>query len=165
MCWNEAPWSLDDTLAYGFAAHNGVPCGRCYQIQFDGKGHDGQNNSGVNGKTMIVQVTNIGGIGSDQFDLLIPGGGVGAAGTGACLKQFPGADLGATNGGFRSTCGADKTCIQNKCNAAFSGKTDLMNGCDWFVNWFGMSDNPTFVFKQIACPSAITSRSGLRDPG
>jgi hypothetical protein len=165
MCWNEAPWAVDDTLAYGFAAHNGVPCGRCYQIQFNGGGHDGQNNSALNNKTMIVQVTNIGGIGSDQFDLLIPGGGVGAAGTGACLKQFPGADLGATNGGFRTSCGSDKTCLQNRCNTVFSGKADLLAGCNWYIDWFSAADNPTFVFKQIACPSAITQRSGLGDPG
>ena len=168
MCWNEAPWSLDDTLAYGFAAHNNVPCGRCYQIQFDGKGHEGQNNSSLNGKTMIVQVTNIGNIGSDQFDLLIPGNGVGAGDpdSSACKAQFgSNVDLGAQNGGFRATCGADKTCIMNKCMAAFSGKSDLLNGCDWYVNWFGAADNPTFVSKQIACPSAITQRSGLSDPG
>jgi hypothetical protein len=168
MCWNEAPWPLDDTLAYGFAAHNGVPCGRCYQIQFNGGGHDGQNNSSINGKTLIVQVTNIGGIASDQFDLLIPGGGVGGADpdSSSCKAQFgQNVDLGAQSGGFRTSCGNDKTCIMNKCQAAFSGKSDLITGCDWFVNWFGAADNPTFVFKQIACPSAITQRSGLRDPG
>jgi hypothetical protein len=168
MCWSEAPWSLDGTLAYGFAAHNGVPCGRCYQLQFNGGGHDGQNNSALNSKTMIVQVTNIGGIGSDQFDLLIPGGGVGSADPDAsvCKSQFgSSADLGAQNGGFRTSCGGDATCIRNRCQSVFSGKTDMLNGCNWFVDWFGMADNPTFSFQQISCPAAITQRSGLSDPG
>ena len=36
------------------------------------------SNNSLNGKMMIVQVINNGGVGGDQFDLLIPGGGVGA---------------------------------------------------------------------------------------
>jgi hypothetical protein len=49
--------------------------------------------------------------------------------------------------------------------SVFNGKADIYDGCVWFVNWFAAADNPTFVFKQIACPAAITQRSGLRDPG
>jgi len=166
MCWNEAPWVVDDTLSYGFAAHNGVPCGQCYQLQFTGTaGHGNGSTSGpLNGKTMIVQITNIGGISADQFDLLIPGGGVGAVGPAACMGQFGSADIGPASGGILASCG-DKTCVQTKCQAAFNGKPDLIAGCDWFVNWFNAADNPDFVFKQIACPAAITQRSGLSDPG
>jgi hypothetical protein len=168
MCWNEAPWVLDDTLSYGFAAHNGVPCGRCFQLQFTGTAANGSpaGASALNGKTMIVQVTNIGNISSNQFDLLIPGGGVGAAGAGACQAQFgSSADLGAANGGLLTSCNHDKTCIMQKCQALFSGKADLAAGCDWFLNWFNAADNPDFTFKSIACPAAITQRSGLGDPG
>jgi hypothetical protein len=111
-----------------------------------------------------VQITNIGGISADQFDLLIPGGGVGAVGPAACMGQFGSADIGPASGGILASCG-DKTCVQTKCQAAFSGKPDLLAGCDWFVGWFNAADNPDFVFKQIACPAAITQRSGLSDPG
>ena len=168
MCWNQSPWPLDNTLAYGFAAHNGVPCGRCYQLQFTGTARNGnaQSAAALNGKTMIVQVTNIGGINADQFDLLIPGGGVGAAGPNACRNQFgQSVDLGATNGGFLTSCNRDKACVQTRCQSVFNGKPELLAGCDWFLTWFNGADNPDFIFKQIACPAAITQRSGLSDPG
>ena len=165
MCWSGAPWAADDTLAYGFAAHNGVPCGRCYQLQFSGSSHNGNSASAaaLNGKTMIVQVINIGGIESDQFDLLIPGGGVGQFN--ACSTQWGSSDLGAQYGGFLAGCNGDKTCVQNKCTTVFANKPELLAGCDWFTTWFGAADNPNFTFKQIACPSAVTQRSGLSDPG
>ena len=78
MCWNGAPWQVGPNLSYGFVAASGAnySCGRCYQFQFTGTGHNGGSNS-LNGKMMIVQVINNGGVAQDQFDLLIPGGGVG----------------------------------------------------------------------------------------
>jgi len=30
---------------------------------------------------------------------------------------------------------------------------------------FNAADNPTFTYKQVACPAAITQKSGLSDPG
>ena len=86
-------------------------------------------------------------------------------GTPGVLVDLAETNTGATNGGFRTSCGTDKTCLQNRCNTVFSGKADLLAGCNWFIDWFAASDNPTFVFKQIACPSAITQRSGMGDPG
>jgi len=74
MCYWGAPWSVSDTLSFGFAAYNGVDCGTCFQIQFTGKGQYNDKDPGsvaINGKTMIVQVINIGGIAANQFDLLI----------------------------------------------------------------------------------------------
>jgi hypothetical protein len=166
MCWSGVPWSVSDTLALGFAAASGAnyTCGRCYQIQFNGQGHAGSPGSPqLNGKTMIVQVINNGGVQADQFDILIPGGGVGDFN--ACSTQWGTSDLGAQYGGFLAACNGNKSCVQQKCQSVFAGKPDLMAGCDWFLNWFGAADNPSFVFKQIACPSAITQRSGLSDPG
>jgi len=166
MCWNGAPWALDSTLSYGFVARNGVPCGRCFQIEFPGTSHNGGSNAGTQalaGKTMIVQAINIGGIEASQFDLLIPGGGVGQFN--ACSKQWGGSDLGAQYGGFLTGCNGDKACVQNKCNSIFAGKQELLDGCNWFLTWFNAADNPNVVYKQIACPAAITQRSGLGDPG
>lgn len=166
MCWSGVPWSVSDTLALGFAAASGgnYVCGRCYQIQFNGQGHSGSPASPqLNGKTMIVQVINNGGVQADQFDILIPGGGVGALN--ACNTQWGTSDLGAQYGGFLAGCNGSKSCVQQKCQSVFAGKPDLLAGCDWFLNWFGAADNPSFVFKQIACPAAITQKSGLSDPG
>jgi len=168
MCWSGAPWDVGGQLSYGFAAASGgnYVCGRCYHIQFNGSGHNGTNPgvTAINGKHMIVQVINNGGVAQDQFDLLIPGGGVGALN--ACDDQWgSGIDLGAQYGGWRATCGNNATCIRDKCNAAFNGKPELMAGCEWFIGWFAMADNPNFTYERIACPSAITQRSGLSDPG
>ncbi len=167
MCWSGAPWAVSDKLSYGYAAASGgnYVCGRCYQVQFTGSGHNGNNPGAqsLNGKTMIVQVINNGGVAADQFDLLIPGGGVGLLN--ACSNQWGTSDLGAQYGGFLAGCNGDKNCVKNKCNQIFNGKPELMAGCDWFLNWFNAADNPNFTFKPIACPKAILDHSGLSDPG
>jgi len=163
MCYWGAPWAVSDTLAFGYAAHNGVACGTCFQLDFTGKGHYGANAGAqsLSNKTMIVQVINIGGIESAQFDLLIPGGGVGA--NNACTggpSQWGNVDIGQTNGGILASC-KDKACVTQKCQTAFAGKKQLLDGCAWFTDWFNIADNPEMTFKQIACPSEITQRSGM----
>jgi hypothetical protein len=167
MCWSGAPWSVDNNLSYGFAAGSGAnySCGRCYEIQFTGTGHSSANTGAMSlkGKTMIVQVINNGGVSADQLDLLIPGGGVGALN--ACSRQWGTSDLGAQYGGFLAGCNGDKACVQQKCNSVFAGKPELLAGCNWFLGWYNAADNPNLVYKQIACPAAITQRSGLKDPG
>ncbi len=167
MCWQDSPWSVGDKLSYGFAAASGgnYVCGRCYHLQFSGSSHNGSGTStqALNGKHMIVQVINNGGVAADQFDLLIPGGGVGALN--ACNTQWGTADLGAQYGGFLAGCNGDVNCVKQKCQTVFNGKQDLLDGCNWFLGWFGAADNPNFTFKQIACPSDITNKSGLSDPG
>ncbi|MBN1656625.1 MAG: hypothetical protein JXA30_22830 [Deltaproteobacteria bacterium] len=164
MCWNFSPWAVSDSLSYGYVAASGnnYVCGRCYQLQFTGSGHSGRNAGAesLNGKTMIVQVINNGGVARDQFDLLIPGGGVGAFN--ACSTQWGAFDLGAQYGGFLTACNGDRNCVQQRCQSTFANKPDLMAGCDWFLNWFNLADNPNLMFKQIACPSAITAKSGLQ---
>jgi hypothetical protein len=166
MCWNGAPFQAGPNLSYGFAAASGsnYSCGRCYQLQFTGAGQQGQNNSHLNGKMMIVQIINNGGVGGDQFDLLIPGGGVGQLN--ACGTQSsPGgqwnvtnSDLGATYGGFLAGCNGDKNCVRQKCNTIFANKPDLMAGCDWFLGWFGAADNPKLIAKEITCPNLLKQR-------
>ena len=161
MCWDFAPWSVSDYLSYGFAAFNGANCGTCYELQFTGssQGGDGKSTPPLSGKAMIVQVINTGGLQSNQFDLLIPGGGVGDFN--ACSNQWGSSDLGPAYGGFRSACNGDKTCVQTKCSTLFSGKPMLKAGCDWYTGWFNAADNPALKYQQITCPSAITSKSGM----
>jgi hypothetical protein len=167
MCWDGAPWSVGDRLSYGFVAASGpnYVCGRCFHIQFNGTGHNG-NGAGVqslSGKHMIVQVINNGGVAQDQFDLLIPGGGVGLLD--ACDTQWGGADLGAQYGGFLTGCNGDHACVRNKCSTIFGDKPDLLAGCEWFLGWYGGADNPNLTYERVACPAALTQRSGLTDPG
>jgi len=163
MCWAGVPHAVSNSVAYGFAAASGsnYKCGQCYQIQFDGNSHNGGPNAGtqaIRGKQMIIQVINNGGVAADQFDLLIPGGGVGDFD--ACTSQWGASDLGARYGGFLAGCNGDKTCVQNKCNTVFAGKPDLLAGCDWFLNWFQGADNPTFQYKPVNCPSDFNSVMG-----
>ncbi len=157
-CHSWAPWAVSDTLSYGFAAFNGANCGTCYQIQFSGSSSRGTATPGIAGKQMVVQVTNIGGIEQNQFDILIPGGGVGAMN--GCSTQWGASDLGVQYGGWRSSCGADAGCIRSKCEAAFGNDAKLMAGCEWYITWFQMADNPDITYAPIACPSAITAVSG-----
>jgi hypothetical protein len=96
---------------------------------------------------------------------LIPGGGVGEFN--ACSMQWgaSNADLGQQYGGLLAASRGDSNCVRQRCQTLFAGKPDLQAGCDWFLGWFNAADNPSVIYKQIACPAAITQRSGLRDPG
>ena len=156
QCSWGAPWSVSPTLSYGYAAFNGNTCGKCYQLDFSGK---------LAGKSMIVQALNTGGIAANQFDLLIPGGGVGAnnACTGtASIDQWGNVSGGSTFGGFPSTCGSNMSCITTMCQTAFGGDAGLMAGCDWYTGWFAGTSNPSMVYAQVPCPADITNRSGLK---
>jgi hypothetical protein len=165
MCWNGAPWQVGERLSYGFAAASGpnYQCGRCFHLQFNGTGHNGNNPGAqsLQGKHMIIQVINNGGVAQDQFDLLIPGGGVGDFD--ACTRQWGTSDLGARYGGFLLGCNGDTNCVRNKCETIFADKPDLMAGCEWFLGWYNAADNPNFVYERIDCPAEITQRSGLQD--
>lgn len=95
-CANNEPWAVSDSLAYGFAAVHisggteSTWCCQCYQLTF--------TSGPASGKTLVVQATNTGGdLGSNQFDLLIPGGGVGIYN--GCNSQY-----GSWNGGKRDAC-------------------------------------------------------------
>ena len=159
-CFSLAPWfDASTNLAYGFAAFNGSNCGTCYMLQFTGDGSTAAS-SALKGKQMVVQVINIGNIAANQFDLLIPGGGVGLM-TAGCTAQWGNVDLGATYGGLLTECAGSGSCTSQKCATVFAGKPDLIAGCSWFTGWFGAADNPKIVYKQVSCPSQITSKTGV----
>ncbi len=175
-CYDEAPWAVSEALAYGFAAvpAKGDVCGRCYQLDFDGTGHYNAADPGsvaLKGKTMIVQATNIGfDVGGGQFDILTPGGGVGLFD--ACSYQWgvETAELGAVYGGFMTKCqeqGGDhqklKECVLGRCAAVFDdpGLAELKAGCEWYVNWYQVADNPNLHYQEVACPPALVAVSGI----
>ncbi|MDR7090848.1 cellulose binding domain-containing protein [Cellvibrio fibrivorans] len=178
MCWGMAPFAVSDTLAYGFAAtSSGDVCGRCYQLQFTGSSHNSPGDPGsaaLAGKTMIVQATNIGyDVGGGQFDILVPGGGVGAFN--ACSAQWgvSNSELGAQYGGLLAACKQElgynaslaqyKSCLTNRCNSVFGsrGLTELQRACTWYADWFQAADNPALKYKEVACPAELTARSGM----
>jgi hypothetical protein len=173
MCHALEPWAVSDTLSYGYAAvsKGSDYCGKCYQLQFTGGSHNSNVDAGSKallGKTMIVQAINNGGVGGDQFDLLVPGGGVGLLD--ACSKQWGSTDLGEQYGGFFLACQKSnnfeyeksKACAKAKCDSVFANKPELRTGCEWFTGWFGAPDNPALTYKEVTCPDAITNNSGLK---
>jgi len=152
-CMKQAPWKVSDNLSYGFAAsHTNGDCGKCFELSFN------------NGKKMVIMVSNIGGdVANGQFDLMIPGGGVGAFNAlSNQISQNGGSssNLGAQYGGFRATCGPDKNCIRNMCNSAFgsSALADLKAGCEWYIDWFDAADNPTANSQSVTCPQALIDK-------
>jgi hypothetical protein len=162
-CYDFAPWyDASTNMSYGFAAKNGVNCGSCFILQFTGEGNSGPNAgaAALKGQQMIVQAINIGGIDSNQFDLLIPGGGVGAM-NGCATQWGSSTDLGAQYGGLLTNCKGDATCMKGKCQSVFGNMPALLAGCNWFTGWFSSADNPKLIYKQTSCPSQITSKSGL----
>ncbi len=176
-CYSGAPWAVSDVLSYGFAAvpAQGDICGRCYQLEFDGTGHYNAQDPGsmaLAGKTMVVQATNIGfDVGGGQFDILTPGGGVGAFD--ACSYQWgvDKAELGATYGGFMTYCqqqfpndhGQQKQCVLGRCAAVFDepGLAGLAAGCEWYVAWYQAADNPNLRYQEVACPPALVAITGI----
>jgi hypothetical protein len=182
FCHSLAPWAVSSTLAYGYAAISRRSsddfCGTCYQVDFSGSSHNAGNDPGaaaLRGKTMIVQAINVGGdVGSNQFDIAVPGGGVGAFN--ACSSQWgvPASELGQQYGGFLATCksasGNDhqalKNCVMQKCTSVFEsrGLTELAAGCRWYVEWFEAADNPSLKYAEVPCPAELMNK-GIRKAG
>ena len=123
---------------------------------------------------MIVQAINIGfDVGGGQFDLLVPGGGVGAFN--ACTDQWniPKNELGAQYGGLLQACKTQlgynaslsqyKSCLTQKCDSVFGSRnlTEMQKACKWYADWFEAADNPSLVYKEVACPAEIIAKSGL----
>jgi len=144
-CSNNQPITVNDNLSYGFAAFSRPnSCCKCYQLTF--------TNTAVAGKTMIVQATNTGSdLGQGHFDLMIPGGGVGIFN--GCSAQW-GAP--SPNGWGQKYGGVSS---RDQCNQLPS---QLRQGCYWRFDWFKNADNPNVNFKEVSCPSKLTSISGCQ---
>ncbi|GMF05542.1 unnamed protein product [Ambrosiozyma monospora] len=86
MCPDQVPTVVSDTLAYGFAAASisgatdeTLACA-CIKLTF--------TSTSIKGKSLVVQISNTGGdLGSNQFDLALPGGGGGIYSDG-CSNEF-----------------------------------------------------------------------------
>lgn len=177
-CLDMIPVEINDTLSYAFGAAPGADanstCGKCYQIQFTGEGKYGTKAAHklLKSKTLIIMASNVGyDVAGGQFDIMIPGGGVGIFD--ALTKQLnylggSSSDMGERSGGIYTTCenrlGADasveqfKQCVTEGCNKAFSGNETLLQGCMWFVNWYETANNPITLFKQVECPQYLVDK-------
>ncbi|KAE9975964.1 hypothetical protein EG328_002890 [Venturia inaequalis] len=143
-CRDTAPWAVSDQLAYGFAAvkigwkTQWDTCCSCYHLTF--------TSSAIAGKQMIVQATNAGNdLIDNQFDIMIPGGGVGIFGNHACERQWGTIDMGDQYGGFKSRDMCDQLPLSWR------------DGCRFRFDWYQNVGNPTVDWYEVACPAELTA--------
>jgi len=173
-CYSQVPWAINDNVAYGFAAsHTNSDCGKCFRLTFKASSQHVANTNALNhikGKIMVVKISNIGGdVQGTQFDLMIPGGGLGAFDGFTMQTGVNGSVLKSSEryGGFVSDCGGGnqgngalstlQTCVKDKCNSAFTN-TDLKAGCNFYAEWAGAANNPQFDFVEVTCPTELNSK-------
>jgi hypothetical protein len=179
VCYKFIPFVVANDLSYGFAATgSGDVCGKCFEMQFSGHGKydDTPGAVAIQGKRMIVMAINIGyDVGGGQFDIQIPGGGVGMFN--GCSTQWgiPNDQMGAVYGGLLSACNQEvgyynhqaiKDCLRAKNDALFRAKglTEMAQGLDWFIDWYEAADNPTLIYREVPCPQELINKSGLVRP-
>ncbi|CAH1115090.1 unnamed protein product [Psylliodes chrysocephalus] len=148
MCTNQQPWQVDENVGYGFAAASftgGVDtnlCCACFKLDFTDQ---------LVGKSLILQVTNTGGdLGQNQFDIALPGGGVGIF-TQGCHDQWsaPWSGWGDQYGGV----GSREQCLSDLPKL-------LQAGCLFRFDFMNNANNPHVQFTQVECPAEIVKISG-----
>lgn len=174
-CTDMAPVAVNDTLAYAFVAGPGSGvkgCGKCYHLQFNGGNHDNNikaTHKALKGKHLIVMASNIGhDVEEGQFDMMVPGGGVGQFDALSMQVGVPTSKLGVTYGGFLTTCqqslGYDaavakyQSCIIEHCDSVFANHSNLLRGCKWFAEWYMAADNPTYNWEEVECPQYLIDK-------
>ena len=174
-CTSQIPFTIDgcDNIGFAFAAvpaANGGQCGKCFQLTFTGKGkyETKQNHKALAGKKLIVMVTNIGAdVNQGQFDVMIPGGGVGLYnGT----SGYGWGSQGEQYGGLLSDCEKEvgynasnllekrKSCLVEKCNKSFSSDATAKQGCLFLANFMEAAGNPNHDYVEVECPEVLKSK-------
>ena len=171
-CTSQIPIIVNDSLAYAFAAvpaADGGSCGKCYALTFDGRGkyERKQNHMKLEGKVLVVMTTNIGGdVQQGQFDVMIPGGGVGLFN--GCSSMGWGKQ-GEQYGGLLSDCEKEvgtagnlltkrKDCLAQKCESAFANDEKAKEGCMFLATWMEAAGNPTHTYREVECPAALKAQ-------
>ena len=157
-------------MAFAFAAvpaANGGSCGKCFQLTFTGEGHynsTNENTRAMKGKKLIIMATNIGGdVAQGQFDIMIPGGGVGMFN--GCSSMGWG-NQGAQYGGLLSDCETENNynagkyaqCLTNKCNSVFSNDEEAKQGCLFLATWMHAAGNPEHNYVEVECPDVLKQK-------
>ena len=192
-CTDMAPIAVNDTLAYAYVAGTADSrCGKCYHLQYDGHFKDEfeQNppkatHKALKGKHLVVMASNIGNdvasgngnLPAGQFDLMVPGGGVGAFDAlSTQVNKGAGFNWGAGFGGFLTECQKNTNCgtegslecyqtgVKDMCDAAFAdgGLPNLLRGCHWFADWYMAADNPTYYIEEVECPQYLIDHYSSR---
>ena len=175
LCNSQAPFVVNDELAYAFAAGPGneyaSSCGACFLLTFDGNSRHTTDarTAALKGKKLVIMISNIGyDVENGQFDLMIPGGGVGAFN--GCSAMWGINNLGAQHGGFLKDCGGDQKltdakvatvqkCLEDKCNTVFANIPDAKAGCLFHAQWLAAANNPSFKYEELAeCPQELKNK-------
>jgi hypothetical protein len=171
-CTSQIPIVIDDSLAYAFAAvpaADGGSCGKCYALAFDGRGKYERktNHIRLEGKILVVMATNIGGdVQQGQFDVMIPGGGVGLFN--GCSSMGWGKQ-GEQYGGLLSECEKEagtagnlltkrKECLAKKCESSFANDAKAKEGCMFLATWMEAAGNPTHNYREVECPPELKAQ-------
>lgn len=144
----QQPFAINNSLAYGYAAAgrlNGASerdlCCSCLELTF--------TSTAIQGKKMIVQITNTGSdLNGNHIDLQIPGGGWGIFEMGQQQLYGNKYFFGRRYGGVST---------REQCSGLPS---ELQSGCQFRFDWFEGADNPNVAFKTVVCPARITEISG-----
>ncbi len=174
-CTSQIPIVVNDNLAYAFAAvpaSNGGACGKCFALTFDGTGkyETKAPHQSLKGKVLVVMASNVGtDVTPGQFDVMIPGGGVGiyngcaAFGWGSQGEQYGGLlsdcekEVGYSKSGSALTS-ARKSCLVSKCNSVFSNDSQAKQGCLFLANWMNAAGNPNHTYREVECPAALKAQ-------
>ncbi|XP_023029506.1 endoglucanase [Leptinotarsa decemlineata] len=147
MCNNQQNYAVNDTFAYGYVAASftgGVDysyCCACVLLSFK---------SGLEGKYMLAQITNAGSdLHANQFDIAIPGGGVGLH-NGCDLQWHSGPD-----GWGDRVMGID---TREECDTLLP--EPLRSGCYFRFDFMEGIPNPDVSFKQVKCPKELIANTG-----
>ena len=171
-CTSQIPIIVNDSLAYAFAAvpaADGGSCGKCFALTFDGRGKYERktNHIKLEGKVLVVMATNIGGdVQQGQFDVMIPGGGVGlfngcsSMGWGKQGEQYGGllSDCEKEVGTAGNLLNKRKDCLAQKCESAFANDAKAKEGCMFLATWMEAAGNPTHNYREVECPAALKAQ-------
>jgi len=165
-CVSQVPFAVSSSLGYAFAAvpaADGGLCGRCFDLEFTGEGKYGTNSNhqAIKGKHLIIMCSNVGSdVQQGQFDIMIPGGGVGIYN--GC-SGFPNWNYNSGNqyGGLLSDCeslGGENTlqsCLTSKCRDSFGSDNEALSGCLFLADWMHAASNPMHKYREVECPLAL----------
>lgn len=165
-CLDQSPRVING-VAYAYAAsHSNGDCGKCFLLEFTGTSHDKPDPTALAGKKMVVMISNIGDdVGGTQFDVMIPGGGLGAFDCIDGSNPISAVKNTERYGGIITTCGGAKeganiaqvkSCVEGYCNKI--SNADAKAGCMFMVEWYEVANNPNFKATEVQCPTELTSR-------
>lgn len=176
-CWDMIPFAdpNNPNQAYGYAAAPTDQCGKCFKLTFNGGFEHGApyaTHAAIKGKVLTVMASNMGGdVGAGQFDILVPGGGVGQFDAFSSQLGISKEALGKQYGGFLSDCEEQlnwsagtlaqyQKCLSDKCNNVFKDPKHalLKQGCNFYSDWFMAANNPKMDYVEVECPQILIDR-------